>query len=67
MTQEIIVSISPQGEVGIEANGFNGIGCTAATEQLEVVLGGGAQKRRRDYKPEFSLPNASETHTKNTF
>ena len=59
--QEIVVTVSPQGAVTIEANGFNGCGCTEATAPLEVVLGGAKAKPKRDYKPEFSLPNTTQT------
>lgn len=57
MAQTIAVDISPAGTVVIEANGFRGAGCEKATEQLELVLGGGAAKK--DRKPEYSLPNTN--------
>jgi hypothetical protein len=59
--QQIEVTVSPQGVVTIEAKGFNGCGCTEATAPLEVVLGGAKAKPKRNYKPEFSLPNTAQT------
>jgi hypothetical protein len=47
-TIEII--ISPTGEIQIEAAGFKGPDCEAATRFLEEALGAVAQKRR---KPEY--------------
>ena len=59
--QQIEVTITPQGAVTVEAIGFSGCGCTDATQQLEVVLGGTKAKPKRDYKPEFSMPNTTQT------
>jgi hypothetical protein len=39
MAEEIIVNIGPDGEIGIDAQGFKGKGCTEATEFLEKGLG----------------------------
>lgn len=40
-TKEIVVTIKRDGEVVIEANNFQGIGCKAATKEIEMVLAGG--------------------------
>ena len=36
--KHVVVTIKPSGKVGVEANNFNGVGCTEATEQIEVGL-----------------------------
>lgn len=56
--KSITVKIDRAGRSVIEAHGFNGCGCTEATEQLEIVLGGAGTKKK-DYKPEFSMPNTA--------
>ena len=48
--QTVVVTCHPTGRVQIEANGFNGVGCTEATEQIEISLG---SKVKRDFKPEY--------------
>lgn len=52
MEQKIVVDISPDGEVRIEAQGFVGCGCTEATRLLEQALGGRVE---RTLKPEYYL------------
>lgn len=49
MNRRILVKVSPAGEVIIEAAGFQGKGCKAATEALEIALG---QPGARTNKPE---------------
>lgn len=56
--QTIIIDISPAGSVKIEAEGFRGSSCEKATQELELVLGGGTAKKSR--KPEYSLPPMNE-------
>lgn len=51
--KHVVVTIKPSGKVGVEANNFNGVGCTEATEQIEVALGAGV---KRDFKPEYHNP-----------
>jgi hypothetical protein len=48
--QQIVVDISPEGEVKIEAKGFTGSTCAAATKPLEDALGVVAG---RQLKPEY--------------
>lgn len=57
MSERIIIDISPAGTSKIEAEGFQGTGCAVATRELELVLGGGAVKRKE--KPEFYAPGVS--------
>lgn len=64
--ETIIVNISAQGDVKIDAQGFRGKSCEKATEQLELVLGGGQVKRKS--KPEAFAPAISgAAKTKLTF
>lgn len=67
MTKEQInVDISPAGNVTIEAQGFQGSGCSVATHELEVHLNGGTKKRKE--KPEFFAPgNTTQQGHKLTF
>jgi hypothetical protein len=64
--KQVIVDISPAGSVKVEAQGFNGVGCDKATEQIEIVLGGvGTRKKKR--KPEFFASPSTKAGTKLTF
>ena len=54
MSEEIVIEVTPAGTVTIDANGFTGSSCAKATEQIELVLGGGQVKK--DKKPEFFAP-----------
>jgi len=65
MAQMIVIDISPAGSVKIDAQGFQGCGCAEATEQLELVLGGG--QRKRTEKPEYYQPASTGATTKLTF
>lgn len=53
--KNITVTVKPDGTVAIEANNFQGVGCTAATEGLERVLAGpaGVSESDRQRKPDF--------------
>ena len=48
--QHVVVTIRPSGKVNVEAMNFQGVGCTEATEQIEIALG---SKVDRSYKPEY--------------
>lgn len=64
--EEIIIDISPGGGVKIDAKGFTGKSCTEATEQIELVLGGGTVKRKD--KPEYyAPPETTRQSTKTSF
>lgn len=55
MQKQIVVTVEADGVTSIDAVGFKGSSCTKATEQLEVVLGGGLQGKKKK-KPEFHMP-----------
>ena len=50
MSRSIVVIISPAGEIFVDAKGFQGKGCEAATKAIEEALG--APIRRR-LKPDY--------------
>ena len=50
--RRISVRISPIGNAVVEAQGFNGMGCEAATSPIERALSGGNVETRVT-KPEF--------------
>lgn len=50
MTRRILVRISPAGAITVEADGFHGTGCEAATKAIEEALG---KPKERIRKPEF--------------
>jgi hypothetical protein len=64
--KQIIVNISPAGSIEIDAQCFTGTGCAKATEQLEIVLGGGEVKSKKK-KPEFFASPSTKTGLKQTF
>jgi len=52
--RRILVRISPNGETTVEAEGFQGKGCEAATKAIEEALG---KPRERTRKPDFWRQN----------
>ncbi len=50
MNRRILVRVSPIGETTVEAEGFKGNGCEAATKAIEDALG---KTRVRNRKPDF--------------
>jgi hypothetical protein len=50
MSAEIIVNISPKGEVTLEVEGAKGSSCTNVTSALEAALGSSTNK---EFKREF--------------
>jgi hypothetical protein len=50
MSRKIHVRVSPFGEISVEAEGFQGKGCEAATKAIEEALG---KPRERTRKPDF--------------
>ena len=48
--KRIHVSVSPAGDITVEAFGFRGRGCEAATAAIEAALGSPGKRTR---KPEF--------------
>ena len=50
MSRRILVRVSAIGELTVEAEGFQGKGCEAATKAIEDALG---KPRERTRKPDF--------------
>ena len=50
MSRRILVKGSPFGEITVEADGFQGKGCEAATKAIEEALG---KPRERSRKPDY--------------
>ena len=50
MSRRIHVRITSNGEITVEADGFQGKGCEAATKAIEEALG---KPRERTRKPDF--------------
>lgn len=57
MSRRIIVKVSPTGGITVEAEGFQGKGCTDATKAIEEALG---SRIARTLKPEFVRQAASQ-------
>ena len=51
MTRTITVDIDSSGVVKVEANGFNGVGCEAATKAFRDAMG---VTEKTTFKPEYS-------------
>ena len=66
MSEQIVIDVSPSGVTKIELSGFEGTSCVDATEQLEIVIGGHGSKKK-DFKPEFSMPNTGTQENKAVF
>ena len=47
MNRRIHVRVSPNGEILVEAEGFQGKGCEAATKAIEEALGKPRQRTRK--------------------
>lgn len=60
--KQIVIEIDPTGAVKIDALGFQGKGCAAATEAIEISIGGMAPKEKKQ-KPEFFSPASTGTKT----
>jgi hypothetical protein len=54
MSRKIHVRVTPTGEITVEAEGFQGKGCEAATKAIEDALG---KPRERTRKPDFWRQN----------
>lgn len=52
MEKTIEVTVDALGNTKVEANGFQGQGCEAATEAIEKAVGGGSGGVKRVMKPE---------------
>ena len=49
MSRRIVVRVSPTGDIQVEAEGYQGKGCEAATQAIEQALG---KRTGRTLKPE---------------
>ena len=47
MSRQIRVKVSPTGDITVEAHGFKGSGCEAATQAIEEALGTKVVRRRK--------------------
>ena len=56
MVKQIVVRISPDGDISVDAQGFQGAECEKATKKLVDALGGGESTR----KPEFYQEQKAE-------
>ena len=61
MKRTIEITVSPTGELSIDALGFKGSGCEQATKFIEEALGVQAQKVR---KPEYQQRNVDQIQQK---
>jgi hypothetical protein len=59
MSRKIHVRVSPNGEITVEADGFQGNGCEAATKAIEEALGKPGARTR---KPDFWRQSARTTN-----
>jgi hypothetical protein len=57
--KKIKITIDPLGKPTVEAIGFNGVGCEAATSNIEKALAGG-QGMERTFKPEWANYGSEE-------
>ena len=57
--RKILVRVSPFGETTVEAEGFQGKGCEAATKAIEDALGKPGNRTR---KPDFWRQSNRQTH-----
>jgi hypothetical protein len=56
MSRKITVTVDPAGTAKVEAHGFRGAGCVAATRGIEEALGMAGEGRR--LKPEYNEASA---------
>ena len=59
MSRRILVRVSPFGDLTVEAEGFHGKGCEAATKAIEDALG---KPRDRVRKPDFWKQSQRSQH-----
>jgi hypothetical protein len=59
MNRRINVRVSATGEITVEAEGFQGKGCEAATKAIEDALG---KPRARTRKPDFWRQNNQQNN-----
>lgn len=54
----LTIDIDADGSVHMDAKGFTGNACAKASEQIEAVLGGNGEVKKKK-KPEFFAPPAT--------
>lgn len=59
MPEQIVITISPEGAVTVEAQGFTGKTCESATKAIENALGAVNQRTK---KPEYHLTAERASH-----
>lgn len=59
--KQIIINIPAYGPPKVEAVGFGGEGCVAATTAIEKALNGKPNVTDREFKPEYSAPSVTGT------
>ncbi len=62
LDKKIKVTITALGKPTVEAIGFNGVGCEAATKGIEGALSGEGGATR-EYKPEWTATDTEEKET----
>lgn len=55
--RQVIIEVSPEGEIKIEASGFKGTSCEKATASIEKALGA---KTKSIKKPEYYQENKTQ-------
>lgn len=60
--QKLKLKIDPLGRPTVEADGFNGIGCEAATAGIEAALSSGDVKVSREIKDEWHQTEEAGVH-----
>ena len=59
----IVISISPSGDVTVEAQGYRGSTCEDATKDIESALGVTESRKRTS---EYDLPIEEKVHVRST-
>ncbi len=63
LPKSVVITIESDGEVVIEANNFQGVGCKKATADLEMVLASGGAEKSDTKKPDFWQSDTGRTTT----
>ena len=60
MAKRVTITISPSGNVHIDASGYHGKECSSDVEEFEAAIGKAKEKGR---KPEYFAPNPRREKT----